>query len=172
MKNKAVIYTLVIILFGAWLYFLYLYTGHFEFGLVFLAFLGVICSILIIGAVKSIIWRVENGVDLFATLETDPEKLKLKLYMKMLQCQIERFPEVFNDITEETRNYPKWDILGSKMFQSWYKYNVDYMLQHPMNYDLSWLADGNPYIKEKDLYYNFHALPWEETDWTKTSLTE
>ena len=170
MKTNIIIYTLLTVIFGVWLYSLYLYFDNIDFGLVLLAIIGTISTFLIIGALIGVIWRVQNGVELLATLETNPETLKLKLYLKMLPCRIDRFPNVLNEITDEAQNYPQWDILGSKMFKSWYKENVDFMLKYPMNYDLSWLSGGQPYIKEKDPYYDINAQPWDETDWTEIPL--
>ena len=76
MKTNIKFYTLLAVIFGACLYGLYLYFGRIDFGLVFLAIFGTIITFLIIAAVIGIIWRVKNGVDLLATLETDPEKVK------------------------------------------------------------------------------------------------
>lgn len=119
-----------------------------------------------------IIWAIliMFGINIIPAFEIDPEVIKLNLLLRMRQSTYYNFWDVCNSIIEDAYKYPQWDITGSRMFKSWYKYNVDYMLQHPMFFDLTTYDDGSPYIKEQDPNYNIKADPWEETDWNSIEL--
>ena len=82
-KTDVRFYTLLTVIFGVCLYGLYLYFGRMDFGLLFLSVLGTAITILIIAAVIGIVWRAKNGVDLLATLETDPAKVKERMLVIM-----------------------------------------------------------------------------------------
>ena len=153
-------YTLFIVIYGVWLYSLILSRGYFEFGFIFLAFFTTIISFLIIACIKGIIWRVENGVDLFATLETDPEKVKEHILFIM---QYHGFEENLKELNDIFRNYPQWEFDKWEVFRAWYKEQIDYMVKKPDIYRLT-MKDGSPYDKDKDPLYDPNAPDWEQYD--------
>lgn len=116
---------------------------------------------LIVPCIYQIKWRKDNGVDLFATLETDEEKLKAHMLFIMQYHGIEENLKELNDIF---RNYPQWELQNWEVFRSWYKDQVDHMLKYPEIYNLTMKADGSPYSKEKDSLYDPDALDWELFD--------
>lgn len=160
MKTNIKFYTLLAVIFGACLYGLYLYFGRIDFGLVFLAIFGTIITFLIIAAVIGIIWRVKNGVDLLATLETDPEKVKEHMLFIMQYHGVEENLKELNDIF---RNYPQWELEKWEVFRAWYKNLIDHALENPEIYNLA-MKDGSDYNKEKDPLYDPDAPDWEQFD--------
>ncbi len=147
-------------IFGAWLYSLYLYFAKIDFGLVFLAIFGTVITFLIIAAVMGIIWRVKNGVDLLATLETDPEKVKEHMLFIMQYHGAEENLKELNDIF---RNYPQWEFQKWEVFRAWYKDLIDHALENPEIYNLT-MKDGSEYSKETDPLYDPDAPDWEQFD--------
>lgn len=163
MKTNIIFYTLLAVIFCACLYGLYLYFGRIDFGLVFLAILGTIITFLIIAAVIGIIWRAKNGVDLLATLETDPEKVKEHMLFIMQYGHSEGIKGALNEFNEIFRNYPQWELENWEVFQAWYKQIIDHALENPEIYDLI-MKDGSDYNKEQDTLYNPDAPDWEQFD--------
>lgn len=160
MKTDIKFYTLLAVIFGACLYGLYLYFGRIDFGLVFLAIFGTIITFLIIAAVIGIIWRAKNGVDLLATLETDPEKVKEHMLFIMQYHGAEENLKELNDIF---RNYPQWELEKWEVFRAWYKDLIDHALENPEIYNLA-MKDGSDYNKEQDPLYDPDAPDWEQFD--------
>ncbi len=147
-------------IFGVCLYGLYLYFGRIDFGLVFLAALGTAIIFLIIAAVLGIVWRAKNGVDLLATLETDPEKVKEHMLFIMQYHGVEENLKELNDIF---RNYPQWELQKWEVFRAWYKDLIDHAIENPVIYNLA-LKDGSEYRKELDPLYDPNAPDWELFD--------
>lgn len=104
--------------------------------------------------------RKENGIDLFATLETDPEKVKDHMLFIMQYHGIEENLKELNDIF---RNYPQWELDKWEVFRAWYKEQIDYMVKKPDIYGLT-MKDGSPYDKDKDPLYDPNAPDWEQFD--------
>lgn len=151
---------LLLVLFGVWLYSLYLYFGEMDFGLVVLAIIGAVATFLMIAAFGGIIWRVNNGVDLLATLETDPEKVKQHMLFIMQYHGAEENLKELNDIF---RNYPQWELQKWEVFRAWYKDLIDHALERPKIYNLT-MKDGSEYSKENDPLYDPDAPSWELYD--------
>lgn len=158
--KKTLVYLLMIIIFGVWLWLLHLYTGRMEFGLIILALFGMAITFLIMAAIKGIIWRAENGVDLLATLETDPEKVKEHMLFIMQYHGVEENLKELNDIF---RNYPQWELQNWEVFKAWYKDLIDHALENPEIYNLT-MKDGTEYSKETDPLYDPDAPDWEQFD--------
>ena len=160
MKTNIKFYTLLAAIFGAWLYSLYFYFGKIDFGLVLLAIFETVITFLIIAAVKGVIWRVNNGVDLLATLETDPEKVKEHMLFIMQYHGVEENLKELNDIY---RNYPQWELDKWEVFRAWYKDFIDHALEKPEIYNLT-MNGGAEYSKESDPFYDPDAPDWEQFD--------
>lgn len=163
MKANIIFYSLLALIYGIWVYAFYYFYGYLEFGHLFLSAFGTIVTILIIYAIIGIIWRINNGVDVFATLETDPKKVKERMLFVMqyghhegLKGTIEEFKEIF-------RNYPQWHFQNWVVFRAWYKNMIDGALREPDIYHLT-MDDGEPYIKEEDPLYDPDAPAWEQFD--------
>ncbi|MCX4289093.1 MAG: hypothetical protein OSJ46_06275 [Duncaniella sp.] len=163
MKTNIKFYTLLAVIFGACLYGLYLYFGRIDFGLVFLAIFGTIITFLIIAAVIGIIWRAKNGVDMLATLETDPEKVKEHMLFIMQFGHTEGIKGALNEFNDIFRNYPQWELEKWEVFRAWYKDLIDRALENPEIYNLT-MKDGSEYTKEADPLYDPDALSWEQFD--------
>ena len=114
---------------------------------------------LIVPCIYQIKWRHDNGVDLFATLETNEEKLKEHMLFIMQYHGVE---ENLKELNEIFRNYPQWELKNWEVFRAWYKAQMDHMLQYPDIYRLS--ADGAPYVKEDDPLYDPEAPDWSLYD--------
>lgn len=163
MKANIIFYSLLALIFGIWVYAFHYFYGYLEFGHLFLSAFGTIVTILIIYAILGIIWRINNGVDVFATLETDPEKVKERMLFVMqyghhngLKGALEEFKDIF-------RNYPQWHFQNWVVFRAWYKNMIDGVLREPDIYHLT-MDDGEPYIKEEDPLYDPDAPTWEQFD--------
>lgn len=160
MKNF-LFYSLVIVIFAAWLYGLHLYTGCMEFGLVFLALFCTVITFFIFAAIIGIIWRAQNGVDMLATLETDPKKVKEHMLFIM---QYHSTDETLKELNEIFRNYPQWELENWEVFRAWYKAQIDYMIDRPEIFGLTMKGSGEPYIKEQDPLYDPDAPDWSQYD--------
>lgn len=163
MKTNIKFYTRLALIFGACLYGLYLYFGRMDFGLVFLAIFGTIITFLIIAAVSGIIWRAKNGVDLLATLETDPEKVKEHMLFIMQFGHTEGIKGALNEFNDIFRNYPQWEFQKWEVFRAWYKDLIDRALENPEIYNLT-MKNGSEYSKESDPLYDPDAPDWEQFD--------
>lgn len=160
MRQNIIFYILLAVIFGIWLYSLCLYFGQIDFGLVILSIFGTIITFLIITAIRCIIWRAKNGVDLLATLETDPEKVKKHMLFIMQYHGAEENLKELNDIF---RNYPQWELEKWEVFRAWYKDLVDHAIEHPDIYTMK-MKDGSEYSKETDPLYDPDAPDWKQYD--------
>ncbi len=163
MKTNTKFYILLTVIFSVCLCGLYLYFGRIDFGLVFLAIFETIMTFLIIAAVIGIIWRVKNGVDLLATLETDPEKVKERMLFIMQYGHSEGIKGALNEFNDIFRNYPQWEFQSWEVFRAWYKHLIDHALENPHIYNLK-MKDGSQYSKENDPLYDPGAPEWEQFD--------
>lgn len=116
---------------------------------------------LIVPCIYQLKWRYDNGVDLFATLETDEKKLKEHMLFIMQHHGIEENLKELNDIF---RNYPQWHLTDWKVFRAWYKAQIDHMIKKPEIYGLTMKGTGEPYSTDKDPLYDPDAPDWEEFD--------
>lgn len=108
-------------------------------------------------------WRYENGVDLFATLETDPERVKARMLHIMQWGHDAGIVGAIQEFSFIFRNYPQWHLSKWEVFRAWYKDQIDHMVKYPNVYNLT-MKDGSPYIKENDPLYDPNALDWEQFD--------
>lgn len=116
---------------------------------------------LIVPCIYQIKWRKDNGVDLFATLETDEEKLKEHMLFIMQYHGVE---ENLKELNEIFRNYPQWHLEDWVVFRSWYKAQIDHMVKYPDIYGLKITGTGEPYSADKDPLYDPEAPDWEQYD--------
>lgn len=163
MKTNTKFYILLSVIFGVWLCSLYLYFGTIDFGLVFLAIFGSVMTFLLIAAVMGIIWRVKNGVDLLATLETDPEKVKEHMLFIMQYGHSGGIKGALHEFNDIFRNYPQWELEKWEVFRAWYKQIIDHALANPEIYIMR-MKDGSDYTKEQDPLYDPDAPDWEQFD--------
>ena len=158
-------YLIFILVYAAWLYGLFLCSGRMELILAFIALLATVGTFLLIAAIKAFVWRYQNGVDLFATLETDPEKVKARMLFIMQYHGLEETLKELNDIF---RNYPQWELSNWEVFRAWYKAQIDHMLEYPEIYAMT-MPDGTVYTKEDDPLYDPDAPDWEQYDRPRSS---
>ncbi|MDE6277994.1 MAG: hypothetical protein K2M06_07800 [Muribaculaceae bacterium] len=171
MKSKIKFYILLILIFGGWVFALYFYFHRIDFGLVALAVFESVITVLIIAAIKCIIWRVKNGVDLFATLETDPEKVKEHMLFIMQYGNGRGVEGVLEELNEIFRNYPQWELENWKVFRAWYKHIIDLALENSQIYVLT-MKDGREYDKENDPLYSPDAPDWAQFDRPRYSVED
>lgn len=118
--------------------------------------------VLLIGAFKEINRRVENRIDLTATLETDPEKVKSHMLSLMQYGTYKKMPEVFREFNDIFRNYPQWELEKWDVFRAWYKDLIDHCIANPEIFHLTNKEDGSAYVKELDPLYDPDAPNWEQ----------
>lgn len=116
---------------------------------------------LIVPCVYQINWRKDNGVDLFAPLETDETTLKEHMLFIMQYHGIE---ENLKELNVIFRNYPQWHLEDWVVFRSWYKAQIDHMVKYPDIYGLKMKGTGEPYNADKDPLYDPNAPDWEQYD--------
>lgn len=117
-------------------------------------------TILIIIAIRKIIWRYDNGVDLFATLETDPEEVKARMLVVMQFGHEHGMVGALKEFNDIFRNYPQWQLQNWEVFRAWYKNEIDYMLLYPEIYHLTMKETGESYDKDSDPLYDPKAPDW------------
>lgn len=154
---------LLSVTFSAWLFFAYLYFGQLDFGTVILAAFESVLTIIMIYAIKVIVWRKQNEVDLFANLETDPEKVKEHMLFIMQYGHTEGIKGSLKEFNDIFRNYPQWELENWEVFRAWYKDLIDHAIDNPEIYTLK-KKDGSPYNKTEDPLYDPDASDWEQFD--------
>ena len=130
----------------------------------FLSIFLTICTFVALCAVIELIWRHKNGVDLLATLETDPEKVKEHMLFIMQWGHPEGIVGAMREFNEIFRNYPEWNLHRWEVFRAWYKHEIDHMTEKPDIYVMKMKADGSSYIKENDPLYDSDAPDWDQFD--------
>lgn len=128
---------------------------------------GMVCgfiTVMLVSAVLEFKRRRDNGIDLFATLETDEEKLKAHMLFVMqwgngggIKGQLKEFGDIF-------RNYPQWNLTEWEVFRAWYKEQIDFMCEHRDVFSMTMKNDGTPYEKNKDPLYDPDAPDWAQYD--------
>lgn len=152
---------LTLVIYGIWQYvFIVIEDGLTVDGFI-MSLIFTIVSWGIIYAIKEIKWRVNNGVDVFANLETDQEKVKSHMLFIMQNNGVE---ENLKELNEIFRNYPQWDLSKWEVFRAWYKAQIDYMSEFPEIYHMTMTGTGKPYSKEEDPLYDPGAPDWEQFD--------
>lgn len=136
-----------------------LYPSQLSDNILFSLFLGAGIGIFVF-PIREIKRRIDNGIDVFATLETDPEKIQEHMLFIMQHHGIEENLKELNDIF---RNYPQWDLSNWEVFRAWYKAQIDHMIDRPEIYGLT-LKGGLPYNKDDDPLYDPDAPDWEQFD--------
>lgn len=119
MKAYIPIYCILLVVFGAWLFGLYLLAGKIDFEVIGISIFGTTLSILLIA---SIIWRVKNGVNLCANLESDPEKVKQNMLFIMqfghaegIVGAFKEFNKIFRNILNGSYRTGKYFVHGTSM---------------------------------------------------------
>ena len=160
-KKKIIFWTTATAIYAVWLYVFYRIGGVLDFSAVFFAFIVTIATMGMIACIRVLKWRYENGVDLFATLETDKRTVKDHMMFIMQHGHTEGIVGAFKEFNDIFRNYPQWRLQDWVVFRSWYKDQIDYMYAEPNIYRMSMKYDDSPYSKEKDHLYDPDAPAWE-----------
>lgn len=126
-----------------------------------IGFLGIGPLVFAIAEIKR---RRENGIDLFAHLETEPCKVKAHMLFIMQYGHHEGIVGAFNEFNDIFRNYPQWKLSEWEVFRAWYKNKIDHMGKYPDIYDMTMKSDGTPYDKERDSLYDPNAPDWAQFD--------
>lgn len=127
---------------------------------------GVLLYLLVVflfAAIVETIRRKRNGIDLFATLETDPEKVKQNMLFIMQFGHAEGIVGAFKEFNKIFRNYPQWQLQDWEVFRAWYKHEIDHMAAMPDIYGMR-MKDGSIYTKESDPLYDPKAPDWSLFD--------
>ena len=124
--------------------------------------LAFVFVVLLIGAFREIKRRADNGIDLTATLETDPEAVKSRMWVVMQFCHEDGIKGALKEFNDIFRNYPQWELENWDMFRAWYKDMIDHALAHPDIYTLTDKSEGGPYSKMRDPLYDPKAPDWEQ----------
>lgn len=141
-------------------FYLYKQDPSTPFQAFFTACFVVVCVALMVNCIFGLKWRYDNGIDLFATLETDQEKLKEHMLFIMQYHGVEENLKELNDIF---RNYPQWHLEKWVVFRAWYKAQIDYMIKRPEIYGMKMKGTGEPYSIDKDPLYDPNAPDWNNT---------
>lgn len=147
------------------------------FGIVFLGVVGGIMIYLVIQSpyliYKEIRRRVDNGIDLFANLETKPEVVKARMLHIMHYGHTEGIKGALKEFNDIFRNYPEWKLENWEVFRAWYKDFIDNsVLKYPDVYNARFKETGEPYTPEKDPLYDPNAPDWSEFDLPKSDYDE
>ena len=116
-----------------------------------------------VGVVQEIKRRKELDIDIFAKLETDPEKVKAAMLYRMQWGGEGGIKETLNQFNENFHNYPQWELQKWEVFRAWYKEQIDCAIRFPETFTLT-MKDGSPYDKDKDPLYDPDAPDWELFD--------
>ena len=158
--------TWAVFVISTWIFYIYLYRSDpsTPFQAFFTACTCGAATSLIVPCIYQIKWRYDNGVDLLATLETDPEKVKAHMLHIMQWGHEHGMVGALKEFNDIFRNYPQWDLSDWEVFRAWYKHEIDHMTQRPEIYHLTMKVDGSPYSKEADPLYDPDAPDWELFD--------
>lgn len=163
MKANILFYLLLAAICGAWIFVLYLMNGEMDFSTVLMGAFLTVPTLVIIYALMALVWRRKNGVDLLATLETDPEKVKSHMLFIMQWGHSGGIVGALKEFNDIFRNYPQWRLQDWEVFRAWYKDQIDFLLEHPDICEMN-LKGGKPYSKDEDPLYNPDAKDWELFD--------
>lgn len=105
--------------------------------------------------------RIENGIDLFASLESDPETVKDHMLFIMQHGHYKGISGALKEFNDIFRNYPQWRLEDWVVFRAWYKALIDHALEKPEIYVMS-MKDGSEYSKDIDPLYDPDAPDWEQ----------
>lgn len=130
--------------------------------IVFSIMLGLIAGLSVF-AFAEIKRRKENGIDIFATLETDPDKVKAHMLFIMQYGHINGIVGAIDEFNDIFRNYPQWRLHEWEVFRAWYKDLIDHALEKPGIYVMT-LKDGSEYNKVIDPLYDPEAPDWKQFD--------
>lgn len=168
-RDLVIVYTIFFGTIFVWWWFLSIYfSGYGFWGRVGWCTLFSLATYFCIGLVFNMVDRVKMGMDPLSWENDydDPRKAKGRMLFVMqyghkhgIEGALKEFDVIFN-------GHPDWELQKWEPFRSWYKNNIDFMVQYPDCYDLT-LGDGRPYKKEDDLLYDPDALDWYKVyqDW-------
>lgn len=124
-----------------------------------------ICIIILLMAICIKIKRGDplwgKGIDIFAILRSDPEKVKSHMLYIMQRGHEGGIAGAFGEFNDIFRNYPDWKLEDWEVFRAWYKYTIDNLMRHPDSCRMTMKGDGSPYAREKDPLYDPSAPDWE-----------
>ena len=153
--------TLFIVVCSVWAGILFVISGQIGSDEIVLAFIFAIATFLMVAAIRQLIWRWKNGVDLMAVLESDPEVVKSHMLFIMQHPHHEGISGALREFNDIFRNYPQWNLQDWKVFRAWYKALIDRALKNPEIYNLR-MKDGSEYSKENDPRYDPAARNWQQ----------
>lgn len=166
MKRRIILWSIVIaIIFAVWLYVCYRIDNNAitSDGLIAVS-LFTLSTLGIIIALKTVKWRMDNGVDLFKSLiETCRKEVKSHMLFIMQYGHHKGIKGALNEFDDIFRNYPQWHLQDWVIFRAWYKDLIDHALKNPEIYVMT-MKDGTPYDKDKDPLYDPEAPDWEQFD--------
>lgn len=114
--------------------------------------------------IKQLKWRYDNGVDLFATLETKQKNVKEHMLYIMQYGHVNGIVGALKEFNDIFRNYPQWELENWEVFRAWYKNEIDHMTSRPKIYHIKMKYSGEPYSKEADPLYDPNAPDWSIYD--------
>lgn len=159
MKKGGVILLAAVIL-ATWMYVIMKIEGSFSLQGVLMAVFMSAMTFVILAALREIRWRIKNGIDVFATLETNQEKLKRHMLFIM---QHHSPDETLKELNAIFRNYPQWELEKWMVFRAWYKHLIDSTIRL---YGTSCIIkkDGTEYSTDTDSLYDPNAPVWAKFD--------
>ncbi len=163
MKTNLKDYLIFAGIFAIWLGCFYAFFGHIEFDYIVISFLGTILTIFIIFVIIGIKWRLDNGIDLCVTLESDPEKVKNHMLFIMRHGHPGGIKAALNEFNDIFRNYPQWELQNWEVFRAWYKDLMDHAVKNPEIYSIR-MKDGSTYSRDTDPLYDREAPDWDQFD--------
>ena len=162
-RRDITFYLLAAFIVAGWIYAFYVMEGGFHFSSLLMVAFCSFCTLLLIPAIMAIVGRIKNGVNLFATLESDPEVVKAQMLVTMQYGHHKGIKGALKEFNEIFRNYPQWHLEDWEVFRAWYKNIIDCALANPEIYSLHSVG-GAPYYKESDPLYDPNAPDWEQFD--------
>ncbi len=158
MKNYIIFYSVVAAIYGIWVVILqHLYPERIVQNLLY-SICGTLATLLLIVIIMGISWRVQNGVDVWATLISDENLVKEKMLIAM---RYRTTQEAMDELSVYFRNYPQWPLEEWEVFRAWYKYTIDKALKFPQYPHLRWDRMDETYTTKFDGYYDPEAPDWE-----------
>lgn len=163
-KSNIVFVITTLAIFAVWSIIIYHIEGSYSFVNTTTSLICTFCTFLLIGAIKEIVRRWKNGIEISATLETDVEKVKSHMLFIMQWGHQEGIVGALAEFSRIFRNYPQWELSKWEVFCAWYKCQIDDMLKYPEIYKMTMKSDDSPYAIEKDPLYDPDAPDWSQFD--------
>lgn len=163
MMRKILATVICLMVFCVWQYVFMRVDGGLTIDGFFMSVFCTLCLLVLFFALKGVKWRIDNGVDLFAKLETNPEVVKERMLFIMQYRHSDGIKGALKEFNDIFRNYPQWEFQNWEVFRAWYKHLIDHAIEKPEIYNMRF-KDGSEYCKEKDPLYDPDAPDWEQFD--------